>query len=813
MSNYEIPVPRKGGLLVNPFPPLSERPPTTISSFPVNPGLFPYPGNLKVTEFALKYHIRPQLVRYNDSLNFTDPGTLKSFFTPLPFLPPGTSDEVYRQAFNIAFIQTTLMKGNPSAALLDREVFTSRQLKAPNAICPIHPMLARHRWSKVEPGGVLYPICDSEGKVNADGTRVTYGLWHGSDDLAWDTLQPSLVLASIILSTIHEHPWFDALMLGDEVPVDPNSYPPAAMLSERNHPTRHRNFRLRPPLPDNFAECKAYKEELEQVSLRKQEYPPSNVPRQLICMLTSPFHQYHGLADMAWGFASMDRRYNNSTLRVSRSDGYTTWNRYTNSCHLYLSYEKVALLLRKDLNDADRLAMQFAIANTIIHELMHAYGLAKRQRYQVQSGHPDTVPYMDEPYFLDEQCAELGLSMESALWGGCLQEVTDKELSPPLGLGLFRAPMPTLCSDPVLTKPPIPKDDFFRPIQAEFYEAIHQADFWDFRYRSYRTAKPGPIRRNGQIADLYSTKDKSPDGPWRTIMDPQEYQQAIKLKSLAEIMLDHVLRMKPADRVDFARRSQQKADYDKVIALLEERKQQVGALWDQAEILSRIDIMQGGYDAAAGLQSLLTLFDQMISKSFDVLTALQKLDSDGAPYAECRSRSQEFCHGLRNMVEAMQGSGVQSIEAQVARASAAVDDLWRQLTLTPENPDGTGAAEERRRASAAEVGYTQAARDARSHLDADRKQDSLNLCTELITHLSPSLLVKCWARVIVACNDEVELEERVAMAERAVTTLRATRAPPGREAEQKQVLDLGVEILKRLAIELEAEDSEEDEHT
>ncbi|EKD18243.1 uncharacterized protein L3040_004800 [Drepanopeziza brunnea f. sp. 'multigermtubi'] len=787
MSNYEIPVPRKGGLRINPFPPLRERPPTTISSLPVNPGLFPYPGNLKVTEFALKYHIRPQLLQYNDTLNFTDPGTLKSFLTPIPFLPPGTSDEVYRKAFNISYIQTSLMKGNSSAALLDREVFTPRQLKAPNAVCPIHPMLARHRWSTVEPGGVLYPICDSEGKVNDDGTRVTYGVWHGSCDLAWDTLQPSLVLASIILSTIHEHPWFDAFMLGDELPVDPNSYPPAAMLGEQNHPTKHRNFILRPPFPDNFAECKAYKEELEQ---------------------------YHGLADMAWGFASMDRAYNNNEYSGSkRVDGYSTWNRYTNSCHLFLSYEKVALLLRKDLNDADRLTLQFEIANTIMHEMMHAYGLAKRQRYQVQSGHPDTVPYMDEPYFLDEQCAELGLSMESALWGGCLQNVTEKGLSPPLGLGLYRPPMPDLCSDPVLTKPPIPTHDFFRPIQAEFYEGIHQADFWDFRYRSYRTAKPGPIRRNGQIADLYSTKDKSKAGPWRTIMDPQEYQQAIQLRSLAHIMLNNVLRMGPADRADFARRSQQKADYDKVIALLEERKRQVGALWDQAEILSRIDITQGGYDTAVGLQSLLTLFDQMMSKSFDVLTAMQKLDSDGAPYAGCRSGSQEFCHGLRNMVEVMEGSGIRSIEAQVARASAAVDDLWRQLTLTPENPDGTGAADERRRASDAEVGYIQLAQNARSYLDADRKQDSLNICTELISHMSPSLLVKCSARVTVAYNDEVELEERIAMAERAVTTLKATRAPPGREAEQKQVLDLGVEILKRLAIELEAEDSDEDIHT
>jgi len=80
-----------------------------------------------------------------------------------------------------------------------------------------------------------------------------------------------------------------------------------------------------------------------------------------------------------------------------------------------LSYERVALLLRPDINEADRLALNFALANSMVHEIMHAFGFAKRHRQQLRQFGIDSLPSILEPYFMDEQVAELGFSTENAV--------------------------------------------------------------------------------------------------------------------------------------------------------------------------------------------------------------------------------------------------------------------------------------------------------------------------------------------------------------------------------------------------------------
>ncbi len=179
-------------------------------------------------------------------------------------------------------------------------------------------------------------------------------------------------------------------MLGREDPVPPNRFPPPVTFHGiLTSPQMHKIFRLREPLPHNAAECEVARKELE----------------------TWPC-----LRNLTWGFTS---NYTSSDGKPHSGGqinyGYSTWDPVTNNVTIFLGYERVALLLRTDLNDADRMCLQFNIANTIVHEMMHAYGFAKRHRQQVAAGGWLGHPLMLEPYFEDEVCAELGSSVESAV--------------------------------------------------------------------------------------------------------------------------------------------------------------------------------------------------------------------------------------------------------------------------------------------------------------------------------------------------------------------------------------------------------------
>lgn len=175
--------------------------------------------------------------------------------------------------------------------------------------------------------------------------------------------------------------------------------------------------------------------------------------------------------------------------------------------------------------------------------------------------------------------------------------------------------------------------------------------------------------------------------------------------------------------------------------------------------------------------------------------------------AACLLESQLFARGLRNMLEVMSGTRDNALNNRLAAASDSIMNLWIALTVGPSRPFGIEYASERRMAAEDEEYFKKLTLNALYAYESNRKQEALDTCDELINHVGPSLLTKCWARVLVAYNSEVELELRVAMAERAVTTLQATTAPPGREEEQVQALQLGINIKGRLAIESQAADN------
>lgn len=139
-------------------------------------------------------------------------------------------------------------------------------------------------------------------------------------------------------------------------------------------------IKIRGPGPNNAKECAAAFEDL-------QRWP--------------------ALRDLQFGMVSCDKGPLGEKNHNGRLvNGFATWliSTFGNRTAIYIAYERVALLLRNDISDSDRLCLQLLTANTLVHEAMHAIGIAKRHRDQVRAGGEDKYPLQNEPYLEDEVC-------------------------------------------------------------------------------------------------------------------------------------------------------------------------------------------------------------------------------------------------------------------------------------------------------------------------------------------------------------------------------------------------------------------------
>lgn len=79
----------------------------------------------------------------------------------------------------------------------------------------------------------------------------------------------------------------------------------------------------------------------------------------------------------------------------------------------FIMLADVEPLFRTDLNDGERMGIEWAIATTVVHEITHAVGNI--------SPVDGAEPNLDEPYFEMDALAELGFGMEAAV-----SEITSK---------------------------------------------------------------------------------------------------------------------------------------------------------------------------------------------------------------------------------------------------------------------------------------------------------------------------------------------------------------------------------------------------
>ncbi|KAK6583781.1 hypothetical protein PZA11_003511 [Diplocarpon coronariae] len=570
-----------------------------------------------LSDYARKYGLSPSRESFHNQLFPIDSIFQKSLFSPVPAFEATVPFNERHRGQVIDGIQRLRMRGLSSGKLQTNDIVTGRRLAPSTLNCPIYPLLSRERWVSNSPGLVVYPLMDPS------GNGVKLGEWAGNDDIAWNTFETFAV--------------FDAMLLGNEEELDPNRFPSTTLLQNvGSKPAWHKVFHPRKPLPQNAAECKAEKEALEQ---------------------------WPSLQNLYWSFSPKNFTHDGTRLPADISQsGNTTWLPSVNSLAIFICYERLALLLRNDLSDADRLGLQFNIAETVVHEMVHAYGMAKR------------------PLQLQKKTS-IGQSKQA------------------------------------ITSP------FISQISGTFQCGVSQAF--------------------GQ----------------------------------------------------------------------ERQKRKTGQSWI-AELLARSNVQEGGYNIAQGLENIMSLLEQTIKKSGEILAAIRNLDSTSEDFTSAVADSQEYARGLRTLLEFLEieltpllgnvrdqadtdwpapldefsGTGARLIEDRLEVASLAVTQLWNLQTRNAALPEGIAPADERSLATQDEAAYVRLAEAA-----------AIN-CDKVISSMGASLLVRCWARILNAYNSTASLESRLAEAERAVETLKLSATPPGREQEQKNVLSSGEVILDRLRI-------------
>ncbi|XMA10510.1 hypothetical protein WAI453_003301 [Rhynchosporium graminicola] len=730
-----------------------------------------------LTPFAHKYGISPTRALFNGLLNPAFPTIQKSLYTPiLPLHPNANANEKYR-AEKTLNLQRYRLKGLTTLTLIDNEIISEKAMKKATLSCPVHPLLARRRWRTVLAGHIQYPLIDGNG--------VTRGTWDlEKNDLAWQAMLPSIRLASMVLNHLHTHPWLDTLLLGNEEPLDPFRFPAYDLQNPTASTAQHHKvMRVRVPGPRNASECASAFSELQK---------------------------WRSLHDLTLGMVSSDKGPDGVLHRDNALvNGFASWadSPTGERCAIYISYERAALLLSRQgikMSESDRLCLQLLIANTIVHEVMHAIGNAKRHREQVMAGGVDGYPFLMEPYFEDEVVAELGSSMDDAVWGGSLIGVADSEVDEivPIGYGVLKGPQPILSSAPTLLSPPLPKLDVYRPIQVTYYEMIQQFDFWNSNVRNFAHFRPGPIVLNGTSANLISTRDRGPSGLWQVVKNMPDYNDAMIPPNKATYMINKILVMTGADRVNYVANQKKKEVLMIYKKLLMFRIEQTEGIWDQVEMLTRGDITRGGFSVAQGIGSTMGAISEVLGTETKLLLALSAFDKTSETHIRGIKDAQSFNRGLRSLLgdiaEASTVLMVPELAEMANMLSEIVENARVILTVSPNLPNGISIEDDIILAQQDEANCIQRIEDARLLLGQGDHETSNKICEEVSTSMSSTLLTKCAARILMCYSHRKDYNVRLNVVSRAIQTLQRTPAPNGREVEQARVLGLALQLQARL---------------
>ncbi|CAG8983279.1 hypothetical protein HYALB_00002716 [Hymenoscyphus albidus] len=161
-----------------------------------------------------------------------------------------------------------------------------------------------------------------------------------------------------------------------------------------------------------------------------------------------------------------------------------------NAINIIIATELVTPLLRNDFSTSERLAEEFNVSATILHEIAHALYLDWQLR-MYEKGMPGETWALPEPYVNGEILSELGYSWTNALFDGDMIPFRGrtmwKDARPNLGLFAFKPPgrKDKLGHDTPIAGGILPKTDYYSPVPSTHYEKVARDNFWDFGARKW----------------------------------------------------------------------------------------------------------------------------------------------------------------------------------------------------------------------------------------------------------------------------------------------------------------------------------------
>ncbi|KAE9369944.1 hypothetical protein N431DRAFT_345678 [Stipitochalara longipes BDJ] len=413
----------------------------------------------------------------------------KSGFSPTEYVLPSIGTTENAITVEIEKFQRANIYGFTSRELGELDCLPTRELEPGNLQNGIIPILRRERWERfpAQPDLTrdhLYPLQNGN------------GMWSGDNPEVWAILEPVVKLASRMLMSIHVMPWFDALLNGQRKPV-PDS---------RLHPENQGEIGL------DYITLRAFTPD-EQGYLARQRDQAFEELRTIyryqfgfMISSESPAGPEQDAAE------ALALTFENHCYMLNNPSTNKSWRSFT-----FINISQLELLMRDGLNTAERMMIEWSIANTvkpIVHEVMHAVAsifTSLRNLY-----------HLAEPYFEDECLSEVGYTFESLMNSGIPEAILSDpdDPSPPLG-HLLQRMWPSYTDvfsrnpeTPILKDPgPYTYNEYF-PIPISFYEDIQQENFWSVvrQYGNcvfhYRALKEG-ARVQYTVMDIVDGKFKS----------------------------------------------------------------------------------------------------------------------------------------------------------------------------------------------------------------------------------------------------------------------------------------------------------------
>ncbi|OWP02859.1 hypothetical protein B2J93_3439 [Marssonina coronariae] len=428
------------------------------------------------------------------------PTNHKSGYTPTEYRFPvlgatNQSPEAQYEEF-----QKRKLFGFTTRELAQLDCLPTRELKPSTLASHIMPILRRENWEQapLQPDfsrSNLYPLADGR------------GMWSAHNDVVWDVLEPILILASKFIGSAYVLPWFDALLRSERKEI-----PDWRKRPEDQNRTDVRYFEPRPT--DQFIPSAASTADRDKAFDELQ-----NTYRYTFGFMSKdedPMEPLDEAPGCALGYTATNFSYMKFDPTPEKEPRVFTW----------LKYSEFEPLLGSKITSAERMSIQWSIASTISHEVMHA----------VQYLSTDLIGnYVNlgvaGPFIVEDGSLPLGWFF-SRYWptGSDIENADDLELINP-GVQLF--------------------DEIF-PIPLSFYEDVHQEEFWSVAVRKfghgifhYRTRREGT--RVQQTRDPLTGKITARGGTrFRTFNQTFSTQTNEFIASVES--MEKLLDLRPSDR-------------------------------------------------------------------------------------------------------------------------------------------------------------------------------------------------------------------------------------------------------------------------